>query len=379
MNNRGKSPLEEELRSSQVYQTLTSSGSYVAGKIAQGLGKAAGEIDKVVKSSGHPGSSVPPGGNYYPPNQGAGAPRPNPNPQPRPNPNPQPNGYYRYQNQPQPPRQNPNPRRPVYTNPPPPGYAPHGHVRQPVRPPAGVTPVAAPQMKMVRRKSNAKFYITAATALLYALTGPLYTSLHFLIFALVEVLVFFLSGALFKGKKEWVPLTEAPPAPKVEKKEEPGAEEKSTGNPEVDKVIREGRDYLKQLRAANDAIPDESMSECIDRMERSSADIFAYISEHPEKAPQIRKFMNYYLPTTLKLLKSYQRLASQNVKGENVTSTMFNISGMMHTVAAAFEKQLDSLFDDEAMDISADITVFETLLKQEGFVDEKEKSTGKQN
>ena len=80
--------------------------------------------------------------------------------------------------------------------------------------------------------------------------------------------------------------------------------------------------------------------------------------------------MNYYLPTTLKLLGSYQRLSAQNVKGENITSTLFNIAGMMHTVADAFEKQLDSLYAEEAMDISADITVFETLLKQEGFVDE---------
>ena len=105
-------------------------------------------------------------------------------------------------------------------------------------------------------------------------------------------------------------------------------------------------------------------------MEKASADIFRFIAEHPEKAPQIRKFMNYYLPTTLKLLGSYQRLSAQNVKGENITSTLFNIAGMMHTVADAFEKQLDSLYAEEAMDISADITVFETLLKQEGFVDE---------
>ena len=70
----------------------------------------------------------------------------------------------------------------------------------------------------------------------------------------------------------------------------------------------------------------------------------------------------------MKLLNSYQRLSAQNVKGENITSTLFNIAGMMHTVADAFEKQLDSLYAEEAMDISADITVFETLLKQEGFV-----------
>ena len=189
------------------------------------------------------------------------------------------------------------------------------------------------------------------------------------VLAAVLVLVFLGSSALFKGKKEFVPIQ--PEKPKEEPKKEPEKEEKShTGNPEVDKIIDEGREYLKKLRAADDAIPDETLSEDITRMERASADIFRYIADHPEKAPQIRKFMNYYLPTTLKLLGSYQRLSAQNVKGENITSTLFNIAGMMHTVADAFEKQLDSLYAEEAMDISADITVFETLLKQEGFVDE---------
>ena len=157
----------------------------------------------------------------------------------------------------------------------------------------------------------------------------------------------------------------------------PEPEKKSqTGNPEVDKIIDEGHGYLRQLRAANDAIPDEALSADIDRMERASADIFNYIAKHPGKAPQIRKFMSYYLPTTLKLLNSYEQLSKQSVKGENITSTMFNIAGMMHTVADAFEKQLDSLFTDEAMDISADITVFETMLKQEGFVEEEETKLG---
>lgn len=225
-------------------------------------------------------------------------------------------------------------------------------------------------MKMVRKGSPAKFYITAAAAFLYALSAPLYEPQHFVIFAAVLVLVFLVSGALFKGKKEFVPVE--PEKPKEEPKKQPEKEEKShTGNPEVDKIIDEGREYLKKLRAADDAIPDEALSEDIARMERASADIFRFIADHPEKAPQIRKFMNYYLPTTLKLLNSYQRLSQQSVKGENITSTLFNIAGMMHTVADAFEKQLDALFSEEAMDISADITVFETLLKQEGFVDEE--------
>ena len=85
--------------------------------------------------------------------------------------------------------------------------------------------------------------------------------------------------------------------------------------------------------------------------------------------------MNYYLPTTLKLLTSYEELDRQAVKGENISSTMFDIEGMMETIATAFEKQLDTLFGTEAMDIQADIEVFETILTQEGLKEDETTQT----
>lgn len=361
--------MEEEYRSSQMYKKLTGAG---ADKLAESLGRAAAGIDGAISGFaagmkgaarhpyGNPGTQAPPPTNKVPP------------------------GYRQQQAYKQPPQQ------PPPTNKVPPGYRQQAPQRpkgqtwqtaprpapQPARRPGGVTPAPAPKMppmKVVRRGSPAKFYITGAAAVLYSQMFPMYNAFHFGIFALVLVLVFLGSAALFKGKKEFVPIEPEPVKPK--EPEKPKEEEKPsrTGNPEVDKIIDEGNKYLRKLRAANDAIPDEALSEDIDRMERASADIFAYIADHPGKAPQIRKFMSYYLPTTLKLLGSYERLSRQSVKGENITSTMFNIAGMMHTVADAFEKQLDSLFTDEAMDISADITVFESMLEQEGFVEDKAK------
>ncbi len=239
--------------------------------------------------------------------------------------------------------------------------------------PAQTPAEPAPPMKLVRKPSAARYYITAAVAFTLAEKMPLYEWYHFLAFLVVLALVFTGSSLLIKGKHQWVPVKPPKPA-STPAPEKPAPAAATTGDPEVDRLIADGQVALKKLRAANDAIPDESLSDCIDRMEKASADIFAFIAEHPEKAPQIRKFMNYYLPTTLKLLNSYQRLAAQSTKGETITSTMFNISGMMHTVATAFEKQLDSLFADEAMDVSADISVFETLLKQEGFVEDPKDS-----
>ena len=375
MNQYGNRPLEEEYRSSQVYRKLTGAG---AGRLAEGLGRAAAGLDGAI--NGFAAGMKNNGGSPYG-GQGAQPPRPT---------NKVPPGYRQQQAHKQAAQSPPPP-----TNKVPPGYrqqaqqargaypppkaqawqAAHRPAPQPARRPGGVTPAPAPKMppmKVVRRGSPAKFYITGAAAILYGQMFPLYTPAHFGVFALVLVLIFLGSAALFKGKKEFVPIEmEKPKEPEKPKKEEAEQKPSRTGNPEVDKLIDEGNGYLRKLRAANDAIPDEALSEDIDRMERASADIFAYIADHPGKAPQIRKFMNYYLPTTLKLLNSYERLSRQSVKGENITSTMFNIAGMMHTVADAFEKQLDHLFTDEAMDISADITVFESMLEQEGFVEEK--------
>lgn len=366
MDRNGNKPIEEEYRSSQVYKKLTESG---AGRLAESLGRAAAGLDGAINGF----AAGMKGGSAQHPYAAPGAPAPPTNKVPP--------GYRQQQaykkGAPPPPanRVPPSYKPPAYQAPKArtwqtaPRPAP-----QPFRRPTGVTPAPAPKMppmKVVRRGSPAKFYITGAAALLYSQTFPMYSLFHFGVFALVLVLVFLGSGALFRGKKEFVPIEPEKPQAPEKPREEP--KPSRTGNPEVDKIIDEGNEYLRKLRAANDAIPDEALSECIDRMERASADIFAYIADHPGKAPQIRKFMNYYLPTTLKLLDSYERLSRQSVKGENITSTMFNIAGMMHTVADAFEKQLDSLFTDEAMDISADITVFESMLQQEGFVEDKTK------
>ena len=115
------------------------------------------------------------------------------------------------------------------------------------------------------------------------------------------------------------------------------------------------------------SIKDEKISADIDRLEDLSAKIFAQVKSDPSKLPQIRKFMDYYLPTTLKLLNAYDRMGAQGVNGENIDSTMQRVESMMGTIVTAFEKQLDMLFGSEAMDISTDITVLENMMKREGL------------
>lgn len=111
------------------------------------------------------------------------------------------------------------------------------------------------------------------------------------------------------------------------------------------------------------------MCEKVERLISLTKDIFEHVAKNPEKGTKIRKFMNYYLPTTLKLLDSYVEVASQSVRGKNITATMIRIESIMDTIAIAFEKQLDNLFGADALDISADIMVLEDMLQREGLAE----------
>ena len=98
--------------------------------------------------------------------------------------------------------------------------------------------------------------------------------------------------------------------------------------------------------------------------------MFEYQRSHPQKSPQLHSFLSYYLPTTLKLLRAYDDMSHQGVQGENITGTMERVRGMMGTIVTAFERQLDSLFGDQALDISTDITVLDNMMAREGLSDD---------
>ncbi|MGX8702283.1 5-bromo-4-chloroindolyl phosphate hydrolysis family protein [Caproiciproducens sp.] len=129
----------------------------------------------------------------------------------------------------------------------------------------------------------------------------------------------------------------------------------------------EGNGYLRQIRAVNDALPGEVISGKLDRLENVTARIFECVRKHPEKLPDIRRLIRYYMPTTLKLVKSYEEFETQPVQGENITKAKEEIERALDTVNQAFENLLDTLFADDALDVSADISTLETMLKQEGL------------
>ena len=143
----------------------------------------------------------------------------------------------------------------------------------------------------------------------------------------------------------------------------------------AEEVKKEEDDILREIRQINDDIPDEVMSAKIDRIEEITRKILAYQKSHPERSSQLRSFLNYYLPTTLKILRAYAQLDAQGIEGENISAAKARIEGMMDQVVAGFEKQLDRLFQDDAMDISSDVQVLENMLKKDGLSDDSQNMT----
>lgn len=140
--------------------------------------------------------------------------------------------------------------------------------------------------------------------------------------------------------------------------------------PEVQRVIVEGDTYIRKIHACNDAIHGEEISAKISRMELLVNRIFHRVEQNPESVDDIHKLMEYYLPTTVKLLEAYQEMEAQPVAGENIRSSKKEIEATLDTLNVAFEKLLDGMFQETAWDVSSDISVLQTLLAQEGLTDD---------
>lgn len=138
-------------------------------------------------------------------------------------------------------------------------------------------------------------------------------------------------------------------------------------DPKIQEVLDKGNAYVKEIRRCNDEIPGEEISAKIDRMEAIVRKIFERAEAHPEVIPDMKKLMDYYLPMTVKLLNAYADMDRQPVQGETIRKSKQEIDATLDTLNAAFEKLLDELFQDAAIDVSSDISVLNTLLAQEGL------------
>ena len=156
-----------------------------------------------------------------------------------------------------------------------------------------------------------------------------------------------------------------------QREEAAAAAQRSTRDPQLQEVLDRGNAFVAQIRKCNDDIPGEAVSAKMDRMEMIVARIFRRAEEHPEIIPDLKKLMDYYLPMTVKLLNAYAEMDAQPVQGENILASKREIEGTLDTLNQAFEKLLDNLFMDTAMDVSSDITVLNTMLAQEGLTEDE--------
>ncbi len=207
-------------------------------------------------------------------------------------------------------------------------------------------------------KSVTPLYVVAAAWLLYALLLPLYSLWHYICAVAVTAVIGLVAKAL------------CPDVTAEEAKEAEPVKPKSSGDPALDEMVSDCTKAISEMKRLDKNIEDAKISAQIVRLQQSTDKIMAHVKDNPDKLPQIRKFMNYYLPTTLKLLNSYDRMGAQGVDGENITATMDKVDNIMDTIVIAFEKQLDSLFGSEALDISTDVTVLENMLAREGLTDD---------
>lgn len=213
-------------------------------------------------------------------------------------------------------------------------------------------------MKAVSRRRALPVYIAAAVFALYALLFPLYALPHFLLAAVVTAAAWLIADRVIK------PETVYEPEP-VEEEPDP-----VSYGPETDAILAEAKTAREEMERLALSIGDSSVSAKITVLTALSDKIAQDAIADPNDIPKIRKFQGYFLPSTIALLHAYDRMSDSS--GDTAVFTRERISRMLDTEITAFEKQLDSLYDNDAFDVESDIRVMEKLLEREGLLEEDE-------
>lgn len=234
-----------------------------------------------------------------------------------------------------------------------------------------------------KRGLSGAFLVAGLISLLYSGLFPLFRLFDYAVLALLMLA----GGKIFRAVVKKIHQKEDEAAEEEERRREQEREEAeqkrreaaekrkaeqakaTTGDAEVDSLILRGQQLLEQIRSENDRLPEPEISEQIDTIESIANQIFKAVIDQPKKAAQIRRFMDYYLPTTLKMLVAFRRMEEGNVTGENADNARQRIRSSLDMVIEAFKKQLARLYEDDTLDITTDMDVLETMLKQDGLID----------
>lgn len=138
---------------------------------------------------------------------------------------------------------------------------------------------------------------------------------------------------------------------------------------EQQQLLDRGKAFIALIREGNEAIPDEEISRTLDRIEHVVSAILDAAAENPELIDDLDRLLDYYLPTTVKLLDAYDRLEEEPIQGENISSSRSEIEHTLEVLHSAFEKLFDDTYQDLSLDVSTDISVLHAMLAQEGLTE----------
>lgn len=241
---------------------------------------------------------------------------------------------------------------------------------------------------MARRRRNrsplSSIYSFLITWIILSAFFPLYRLSGLLIVGGVAALVAFFVGKMVgqsqsgKSRSTAKKPAESAKTAKAQTQSEPvrstsqrvskPAEKKSYG-PEVDPILEEGNKALAEMGRLYMSIQDTEVRGKINEIMRITDKIVQDAIHDPSDIPQIKKFLNYYIPTTIKLLNAYDRMSNVGVEGENLDKSMKSINEMLDAAIVAYTKRLDSLFANQALDIETDIDVMNQMLAREGLTE----------
>ncbi len=207
-------------------------------------------------------------------------------------------------------------------------------------------------MNEIRKKSALPIYGAALIWIIYCLFFPLYKPSHFIWLILGSAAVYFVLSKLIPDNVTYV-------------EEEPVL----TGNEQVDALLQTGREAVINLKEMGARLSGTAVSAKISRIIELTEKIFEKLADDPGNYSTVKRFSDYFLPATTKLLEAYENMLAQNVSGENISGTMERIDSILDTTITAYEKQLDALFANQALDIETDITVLQNMMKSQGLSD----------
>jgi len=206
----------------------------------------------------------------------------------------------------------------------------------------------------IKKKSIIPIYGLMTVWVLYCVFVPLSGVWSFIGLVFAGAVSFFALSLFFPGKSVSVEATEEP---------------LRTGDEKIDTLLAVGGKSIAEMQGFSNAITNESVRNKANELISITDKIFKKQLVEPGVYPQVKRFADFFLPTTVKLLGSYVKFSQSGIEGDNITSTMERINTALDTTLVSYRKFFDSLFENQALDIETDISVLDTMLKKEGLLD----------